>query len=248
MSVALQVKNLYVSYHGNNVLKNINFSTTKGNLIGIIGPNGAGKSTLMKAILGLIRKDNGDVKILGTEVAHVRKKIAYIPQRNDIDWDFPITVIDTVLIGTYPKLGVFRRPKKAERLWAQECLKKVGMEKYSRRQIGELSGGQQQRVFLARALAQQAEIFFLDEPFVGVDATSEKMIIQILKELRDEGKTVFVVHHDLSKVADYFDELLLINKEMIEYGAIEKVFQPECMSKAYEAQYAFMKEIGATVS
>lgn len=248
MSIALQVENLFVSYHGNNVLHDINFSTEKGKLIGIIGPNGAGKSTLMKAVLGLIRKDNGNVKILGKTIKEVQKKIAYVPQRNHIDWDFPIIVIDTVLIGTYPTLGIFHRPKKAERAWSYECLKKVGMEEFSNRQIGELSGGQQQRIFLARALAQRAEMFFLDEPFVGVDMASEEMIIKILKELRDEGKTVFVVHHDLSTVTDYFDELLLINKEMIEYGAVEKVFHPECMSKAYKAQYAFMKEIGVPVS
>lgn len=247
MNTAIRVENLYVSYYGNTVLQNIHFSTEKGKLIGIIGPNGAGKSTLMKAILGLIRRDKGTVEVFETSVKDVRKQLAYVPQRSQIDWDFPITVIDTVMIGTYPKLGVFRRPKKTEKTWALECLKKVGMEDFSNRQIGELSGGQQQRVFLARALAQQAEMYFLDEPFVGVDVTSEEMIIRILKELRDEGKTVFVVHHDLSTVTDYFDELILINKELIEFGAVEKVFRPECMTKAYESQYAFMKEIGVSI-
>src|SRR5699024_842174 len=178
----------------------ISFSIDRGRLVGIIGPNGAGKSTLIKAILGLIPKDQGNVKAFGKPMKEVRKKIAYVPQRSQIDWDFPITVRDTVLLGTFPRVGVFRRPKKPDRQWAGECLAKVDMKQFSKRQIGGLSGGQLQRVFLARALAQRAQLFFSDEPFVGIDVASEKTIIDILKQLRDDGKTVFVVQHELAKI------------------------------------------------
>lgn len=240
MKIAILVKDLFVSYHGNEALNNVSFSVNEGNLVGIIGPNGAGKSTLLKALLNLISRDQGDVQILGKTIKEMRTKIAYVPQRSNIDWDFPITVIDTVLIGTYPNLGVFKRPKKSDKAWALECLDKVGMADYRHRQIGELSGGQQQRVFLARALAQKPAMYFLDEPFVGVDVTSEETIISILKELRDNGKTVVVVHHDLSKASDYFNELILLNKDLIEYGAVEKVFNPEVLGKAYSNQFPAM--------
>src|SRR5690625_2173005 len=170
MEKSVVLRNLHVSYYGKEVVRDISFSFDAGRLIGIIGPNGAGKSTLMQAILGLIPKDKGEVSFQGQTIKDVRKKIAYVPQRNNIDWDFPIIVRDTVLLGTYPGLKVFRRPGKLEKKLAFDCLKQVGMEEFSNRQIGELSGGQQQRVFLARALAQQAEYFFLDEPFGGIDA------------------------------------------------------------------------------
>src|SRR5690625_5339585 len=177
----------------------------------------------------------------------MRRKIAYVPQRNNIDWDFPITVKDTVLLGTYPNIKIFRRPKKADKEWAMHCLEKVGMQDYHKRQISELSGGQQQRVFLARALAQKADFFFLYEPFVGIDVASEKMIIKILKDLRDEGKTVFVVHHDLTKVQDYFNELILMNKELIESGPVQKVIQPELMTKAYSMDFNLLNKMGVGV-
>lgn len=247
MEPAMTVQNLYVSYHGNEVIQNVSFSIEPGSLVGIIGPNGAGKSTMLKAILGLIPKDSGEVAFLGKAVNHMRKKIAYVPQRNDIDWDFPITVIQTVLLGTYPHLGLFRRPNKKDRKWAWECLEKVGMKDYGKKQIGELSGGQQQRVFIARALAQKADIFFLDEPFVGIDVASEEVIIHILKELRDDGKIVMVVHHDLSKAHRYFDELLLLNKELIGCGPVEQVIQPELISKAYKAHFSMLEEMGVSV-
>src|SRR5699024_2423215 len=215
MSKKIEVNHLNVSYFGHRALRNISFSFETGKLIGIIGPNGAGKSTLIKAMFNLIPIESGNIKIAGKSIKEMRRKIAYVPQRNNIDWDFPITVKDTVLLGTYPNIKIFRRPKKADKEWAMHCLEKVGMQEYHKRQISELSGGQQQRVFLARALAQKADFFFLDEPFVGIDAASEKMIIKILQNLRDEGKTVLVVHHDLSKVEAYFDELILLNKEII---------------------------------
>jgi len=247
MQDTVTVNNLSVSYFGNQAVQNISFSFQTGKLIGIIGPNGAGKSTLMKAMLNLIPRDSGEVQICGQPVKNVRKNIAYVPQRNNIDWDFPILVKDTVLLGTYPKLGVFRRPKKADKEWAFHCLEKVGMQEYSKKQIAELSGGQQQRVFLARALAQNADFFFLDEPFVGIDVASEKTIIHILKRLRDEGKTVFVVHHDLTKVEEYFNELILINKELIESGPVQHVIRPELMTKAYSMDFSLLNKMGVGV-
>jgi manganese transport system ATP-binding protein len=244
---AISIQDLHVSYYGNEAVKGVSLAVEKGNLVGIIGPNGAGKSTFLKAMLNLIPRDKGEVKVLGNPLQEMRKKIAYVPQRNDIDWDFPITVLDVVLIGTYPHLKLFRRPKKSEKEWALGCLEKVGMQDFSKRQIGELSGGQQQRVFLARALAQKAELFFLDEPFVGVDVSSEETIVKILKELCVEGKTVIVVHHDLSKANDYFQKLILLNKELISFGTVNEVFKPEVIGKAYKSQFAFVNEMGVSM-
>lgn len=244
MSSAISIQDLHVSYYGNEAVKGVSLSIDAGNLVGIIGPNGAGKSTLIKSLLNLIPMDKGNVSILGQKVKDVRKKIAYVPQRNDIDWDFPITVLDAVLIGTYPNLKLFKRPGKKEKEWAYECLQRVGMEEFSKRQIGELSGGQQQRVFLARALAQKAEVFFLDEPFVGVDVASEETIVKILKELCGQGKTVMVVHHDLSKATHYFNQLILLNKELISYGSTTEVFQSNVIEKAYQGQFVFLTEMG----
>ncbi|EFV76277.1 MntB protein [Bacillus sp. 2_A_57_CT2] len=244
---AISIEDLHVSYFGNEAVTGVSLTVNTGNLVGIIGPNGAGKSTFLKAMLNLIPKDKGAVRVMGKSIAEVRKSIAYVPQRNDIDWDFPITVHDAVLIGTYPHLKLFRRPKKKDKEWAMECLQRVGMQEFSKRQIGELSGGQQQRVFLARALAQKADLFFLDEPFVGVDVSSEETIVNILKELCRQGKTVIVVHHDLSKANDYFNQIILLNKELISFGTVEEVFKPEVIAKAYKGQFAFMNEIGVSL-
>lgn len=244
MEKSLEVKNLTVSYNTKEVLKDINLSMDIGRLIGIIGPNGAGKSTLIKAVLGLVPMDSGEVKIYGKSIEKMRKDIAYVPQRSDIDWDFPILVKDTVLLGTYPKLGVFKRPGKKERDLAMKSLAKVGIEEFADRQIGELSGGQQQRVFIARALAQEAECFFLDEPFIGIDVASQEVIVNILAELRDEGKTLFVVNHDLMKVEGYFDDLILINKELMGAGPVSEIFQPELMEKAYQTPLAVFMSLG----
>ncbi|MEC2160997.1 metal ABC transporter ATP-binding protein [Virgibacillus halodenitrificans] len=246
MVASISVDQLHVSYYGKEAVRDVSFSIMPGSLVGIIGPNGAGKSTLLKAVLGLIPSDKGIVKVRGGEVKLVRKKLAYVPQRSNIDWDFPISVIDTVLIGTYPKLKIFKRPKKEDKKLAMECLEKVGMAEFKNRQIGELSGGQQQRVFLARALAQQAEIFFLDEPFVGIDISSEETIIKVLKELRDQGKTILVVHHDLSKANDYFQQLILLNQELIKFGNVDEVMTPETISRAYQGQLSFLKELVVT--
>lgn len=247
MNNSIDVSHLHVSYHGNEVVSDVSFSFKGGKLVGVIGPNGAGKSTLMKAILGIIPKDKGTVDFGGKTIKQVQKKIAYVPQRSNIDWDFPITVEDTVLLGTYPRLGVFKRPGKKEKQYAMECLKQVKMDEFSKRQIGELSGGQQQRIFLARALAQKADLFFLDEPFVGIDVASEETIIAILKGLRDAGKTVFVVHHDLATVEEYFDDLVLINKVLLDSGPVKRVFKPDLMEKAYRSDFTILTKVGVGV-
>lgn len=240
----IKVDNLSVSYSGLTVVSEVSFAFSKGSLVGIIGPNGAGKSTMIKAILNLIPKDSGTVLVDNKDISEAKNKVAYLAQRNDIDWDFPINVFDTVLMGTYPSLGLFKRPREKERALALDSLKRVKMDHYKNQQIGELSGGQQQRVFLARALAQNADIFFLDEPFVGVDAKSEREIVDLLKELRDQGKLVFVVNHDLAKIEDYFDELILINKEVIEIGSVKDVYVYEKMAKAYESELSIPRMVG----
>lgn len=247
MYSSLKVDNLCVSYQGKEAVKEISFSIMPGKIVGIIGPNGAGKSTLIKAILQLIKIDKGDVLINGRNFTEQRKRVAYVPQRNDIDWSFPINVLDTVLLGTYPKLGLFKKPKKTEIEWAFQCLEKVGMEELSKRQIGELSGGQQQRVFLARALAQRPDVFLLDEPFVGIDVSSEAKIMSILKDLKTDGKTILVVHHDLSKVTDYFNQVMILNKELIGFGDTNIVFHPDILSRAYSSQYSIFNKVGVGI-
>ncbi|WP_100372416.1 metal ABC transporter ATP-binding protein [Bacillus sp. FJAT-45037] len=237
MSKVIEVSHLSVYYESNEAIKDISFQAEEGQLIGVVGPNGAGKSTLMKAILGL-EKSTGDVKVLGKRVKDVRKQISYVPQRSQIDWDFPVRVQDVVLMGRAAHTPWFKRHSSNDKEIVKECLDKVGMLELSKRQIGELSGGQQQRVFIARALAQDADMFFLDEPFVGIDVTSEKIIIGLLRELKEQNKTVFVVHHDLSKVQDYFDQLLLINKELIRFGEVSEVYTPEVLSKTYQGSLA----------
>nr|WP_275450213.1 metal ABC transporter ATP-binding protein [Halalkalibacterium ligniniphilum] len=235
MTHVVEVNKLSVFYEKNQAIKDISFSAEAGKLIGIIGPNGAGKSTLIKALLGL-EKATGSVKVFGEQVKNVRKRISYVPQRNLIDWDFPVLVEDVVMMGRFAHIPWYKRPSKNDCKIVLEALEKVGMSDYRKQQIGSLSGGQQQRVFIARALAQQADLFFLDEPFVGIDVTSETIIIELLRELRNENKTVFVVHHDLSKVEQYFDELLLINKQLVQFGAVEDVYKPEVLAKTYQGK------------
>lgn len=233
----ITVENLTVSYYGKEAISNVSFSCRPGSLIGIIGPNGSGKSTMIKAILGIIPKDRGQVLIDGEPATESLQDIAYVQQKNDIDWDFPINVFDTVLMGTYPNLGLFRRPKKKQKQIVKESLERVGMLEHAEQQIGELSGGQQQRVFLARALAQQAKVFFLDEPFVGIDIVSEERIVKILRELKAEGKTLFIVNHDLSKTEAYFDELILLNKNLVAAGPVREVYVYDTITKAYKANF-----------
>lgn len=246
MHKALYIENLSVSYQETIALSNVTFSIERGKIVGIVGPNGAGKSTLIKAVLGLTPIDKGKIEIYGKSLNQMREKIAYVPQRSNIDWNFPIVVKKTVLLGTYPRLGIFKRPTRKDKDWATECLRKVGMEEYTNKQIGELSGGEQQRVFVARALAQKADCYFLDEPFVGIDVVSESIIIDILRELRDEGKTIFVVHHDLSKVEGFFDDIILINKELVGVGPVSKVFIPKLVEAAYQAPFSMLKNLGGS--
>ena len=230
MKSIISVSGLSVSYEKKRVLTNIFLEMEAGKIYGVVGPNGAGKSTLFKAILGLVETNTGTIKINGKEIQTQRKEVVYVPQKNDVDWTFPATVFDIVLMGRYPHKKIFQRLSKADKAMAMDALEEVGMTEFRDRQIGELSGGQQQRVFLARALCQEADIFFLDEPFVGVDMLTEEKIIQILKRLAEEGKTLLVVHHDLSTVESYFDKVVLLNQGLVAYGDTETTFIKENIS------------------
>lgn len=228
---ALEIDQLSVSYDKTPVLWDITLSVPKGSLVGIIGPNGAGKSTLIKASLGLIKPLYGSVSFFGKPLKEARKLIGYVPQRESVDWDFPITVMELVLMGGYGRLGLFRRPKKSDQEKAQAYLESVGMYAYKDRQISELSGGQQQRVFIARALLQEAELYFMDEPFAGIDAATEKIIIDLLHNLQREGKSVFVVHHDLITVKEYFNWVVMLNTRLVVSGPTASVFTQEYLEK-----------------
>jgi len=230
---ALDVNRLTVSYFDRHALADVSVRLPVASLIGIIGPNGAGKSTFLKAILGLIPARIEQLRVLDQPLEAVRSRVAYVPQRSAIDWDFPVRVQDVVLMGCYPKLDLFRRPSKEQKQFAIHCLERVDMADHAKRQIGELSGGQQQRVFLARALAQEAELLLLDEPFVGIDVASEQMIIELLRTLRAEGRTIVVVHHDLHKAEDYFDTFMLLPKQLIAVGPPSDILTPEWLEPAY---------------
>lgn len=240
----LEIHDLTVSYDKKPVLWNIDLTLPKGKLVGIVGPNGAGKSTLIKAIMGLIPTNSGFVNLFDQPLDKVRGKISYVPQRESVDWDFPASALDIVLMGRYSKLGLFKRPKKADKEFALECLKKVGMQDFSSRQISQLSGGQQQRVFLARALAQQADLYFMDEPFAGVDAATEKAILEIMQEMAAQDKTVVVVHHDLQSVEAYFEWVILINLRLIASGHVEAVFTQELLQETYGGKLTLLSEVG----
>lgn len=229
----LSIEGMTVAYQKKPVLQDITFDIPEGKLIGIVGPNGAGKSTLIKAALGLIPRVTGDVSIYGKPYAEQRKLVGYVPQRESVDWDFPTSALDVVMMGRYGHLGWFKRPGAKERLIAMECLEKVGMVDFAGRQISQLSGGQQQRIFLARALAQDARLYFMDEPFVGVDAATEKAIITLLNELKKQGKTVLVVHHDLSTVKEYFDWVMLLNVKLMGIGPVGELFTKENLQRTY---------------
>ncbi len=230
---ALEVHDLTVAYRRRPVLWNIDFDTPEGKLVGIVGPNGAGKTTLIKAILGLVPLASGKVEIYGKPYEEQRRLIGYVPQRESVDWEFPVTVKDVVRMGTYGRLGWLRRPGRAQRETADRCLAEVDLSEFADRQISQLSGGQQQRVFLARALAQDARVYFMDEPFAGVDAATEQAILKLLRELRERGKTVFVVHHDLQTVQEYFDDVVLLNMRLIAAGPISEVFTDVNLQRTY---------------
>nr|WP_246472792.1 metal ABC transporter ATP-binding protein [Pelagibacterium limicola] len=238
-----------VSYAARPVLWDIDVDIPPGVMAAIVGPNGAGKSTLIKSILGLVRPTAGHITILGRPYKDQRRRVGYVPQRSSVDWDFPTTAIDVVMMGLYGQLGWFRRPGTKERQKASDALARVGMLDFADRQISQLSGGQQQRVFLARALVQDAEVYFLDEPMAGVDATTERAIVAILHALRDAGKTVIVVHHDLQTVRTYFDWMVILNVRVIAQGPVRDIYNADNLRRAYGGQVALLdrdKVLGET--
>ncbi len=240
----IAIKDLSVSYERKRVLTNIFLEIERGSIYGILGPNGAGKSTLFKAILGLIEINTGLILIDGKPVEQVRTSMVYVPQKDEVDWQFPATVKDIVLQGRYPHKKIYQRLNKHDHRIADEAMEDLGILPLKHRQIGALSGGQQQRVFLARALCQQAEIFLLDEPLVGVDATTEERIITILKRLAAQGKTLLVIHHDLASVKAYFDQVLLLNQRLIAIGETDTTFVPTNIEKTFKAQLPILHKIG----
>ena len=238
--VAIDVEDLTVAYGDKPVLWDVDVRVPPGVLMAVVGPNGAGKTTLIKAILGLVPAAAGQVLIHGKPYTTQRQRVGYVPQRGSVDWDFPTSVLDVVMMGRYGKLGWFRRPGKPEQQAAMQALEQVGMANYANRQISQLSGGQQQRVFLARALVQDADVYFMDEPFQGVDATTERAIIDLLKGMRSAGKTVAVVHHDLQTVPEYFDWVTLLNVRCVASGPVSEVFTDENLRKTYGGRIAFV--------
>lgn len=232
-TLALEIQHLTVAYRGTPVVWDLSVAIPAGKLLAVVGPNGAGKTTLLKAILGLVAPLAGTISIFGKPAHTSRNAIAYVPQRMSVDWDFPVTVLDVVLMGCYARLGWFWRPGKQDKLDAFEFLAQVEMALFADTPISELSGGQQQRVFLARALMQRAELYIMDEPFAGVDIVSEKAIVEVLKSLRSAGRTVVVVHHDIQTLTEYFDWIILMNVRTIACGPVEEVLKPEFMCRAY---------------
>ncbi len=239
----LEVHDLTVSYEQHPVLWNVDLSLPAGKLIGILGPNGAGKSTLIKSIMGLITPNSGYVKIFDKALPEVRSRISYVPQRESVDWNFPASVLDVVVMGTYGKLGLFRRPGKKEIQVAQDALEQVGMTPFASRQISELSGGQQQRVFIARALAQQADLYLMDEPFAGVDMATETAIFQLLQDMAAAGKTVLVVHHDIHSAMNFFDWVIMLNLHLVASGPKEQVMTEELLRKTYGGKLNLLTQV-----
>ena len=239
---ALHVHDLTLSYEQAPVVEQMSFEVPAGAIVGVLGPNGAGKSTLIKAIVGALTPDRGSISVLGTTGKRALQKLTYVPQRGSVDWDFPVTVRDVVSQGCFAHLGLWGKINGEEKRIVEESLQMVAMTELADRQIGQLSGGQQQRVFLGRALAQRGEIYLMDEPFVGVDVKTEQAIIEVLRKLRDEGRTLLVVHHDLSTVRDYFDHVLLMNKSLIAFGKTEDVFHADILQRAYGGRLAIFSD------
>jgi manganese/zinc/iron transport system ATP- binding protein len=244
----LEFHDVTVAYGRRPVLWNIDLTIDCACLFGIIGPNGAGKSTLLKAALGLVPTTGGTVAFFGRPLADVRRRVGYVPQRETVDWDFPVTVGDVVLMGTYARLGWFRRPGPREKRLAHDCLVRVGLEDLVDRQIGRLSGGQQQRAFLARALAQEADVYLLDEPLAGVDARSQETIFNVLAALRDAGRLVVVVHHDLRTAATWFDRVALVDRRLVAAGPTAAVLTPDNLERTYAGQIDVLDELGRAVA
>jgi manganese/zinc/iron transport system ATP- binding protein len=243
----IAVRGLTVSYGQRPVLRSVSFDVPAGNLVGIVGPNGAGKSTLLRAMLGLIQPDSGSIRIGGMAVDQCRDRLAYVPQTEAVDWDFPVTVLDVVLMGRYGRLGWFGRPQRADRDAARHSLGLVAMSEYKDRHIRQLSGGQQQRVFLARALCQEADILLLDEPFSGVDAATEQAIFQLIEKLTAEGKTLIVVNHDLS-VLDRFDLVMLLNQQVVAFGPTSAVVTDQNLRRTYGGRLTLLDRADIALS
>jgi manganese/zinc/iron transport system ATP- binding protein len=237
---AIEVTDLTIAYRDKPVLWDVDMEVPSGILMAIVGPNGAGKTTMIKSILGLVKPAAGQVLVYGKPYAEQRHLVGYVPQRGSVDWDFPTSVLDVVMMGRYGALGWLKRPGASEHAAALDALDKVGMKAYAERQISQLSGGQQQRVFLARALVQDAQLYFMDEPFQGVDATTERAIVTLLQELRTAGKTVVVVHHDLQTVPEYFDWVTMLNVRRIACGPVAEVFTEQNLRQAYGGKIAFL--------
>jgi manganese/zinc/iron transport system ATP- binding protein len=245
-SVALAIRNLTVSYARKPVLRSVSVRVPAGQLMAIIGPNGAGKSTLLKAALGLIPRDAGEVSVFGMPIRQARRRVAYVPQTESVDWDFPVTVEDVVEMGRYGRLGWFGRPRRADRRLAREALDMVGMTEFAKRHIRQLSGGQQQRVFLARALCQEADVLLLDEPFGGVDAATGEVIFELMDRMTKDGRTLIVVHHDLS-VLSRFDAVLLLNQQVVAFGPTQQVLTDENLRRTYGGRLTLLEQADETL-
>lgn len=244
VSSPFSIHDMTVAYHRKPVLWDIDFDAPAGKLVAIVGPNGAGKSTLIKAALDLVPRISGLVLMFGEPYEKIRNRIAYVPQRGAVDWEFPINALQVVAMGLYRQIGWFRPVTRKYKKLALEALDRLGMADYARRQISQLSGGQQQRVFLARALVQQADLYLMDEPFAGVDAATERSIVEVLRELRARGKTALVVHHDLQTVREYFDHVLLLNMRIVASGPVDEVFNDENLKATYGGKLALLDEVG----
>ena len=238
---AIEIRNVTVSYDRKPAIRSVSVDLPAAERVAIVGPNGAGKSTLIKAIIGLVELDSGRITVHDHPIERVRQRVAYVPQRGAIDWDFPVLVRDVALMGRFGRIGWFRRPGAHDRELAARALDRVGMSDFANRQIGQLSGGQQQRVFLARALAQEADVLLLDEPFVGVDAATEEAIFQLLDAARQEGKTVVVVNHDLGAVSRHFDRVLLLNARVIAFGPPDEVLRPDLLRRTYGGRLTMLE-------
>jgi len=239
---ALQVHQLTVNYDKTPVLWDISLKVPHGKIVGIIGPNGAGKSTFIKTALGLVQPISGKIEFFERPLSEMRHLIAYVPQRESVDWDFPITVRDLALMGRYGKLGICKRPRKADVAAVDHYLDLMGMSGYADRQISQLSGGQQQRAFISRALVQEADIYFMDEPFAGIDKATEAVIMDTLHQLKAKGKTVFIVHHDLNTVESYFDWVIMLNMKLVACGSVNEAFNSHTLNLAYGKSYALLDE------
>ncbi|MBC8354231.1 MAG: ABC transporter ATP-binding protein [Planctomycetes bacterium] len=243
-SSPLSIHDMTVAYHRKPVIWDIDYTAPLGKLVAIVGPNGAGKSTLINAVLDLVPKASGEVRVFGEEYRKQRDRVGYVPQRESVDWDFPVNALNVVAMGLYRKIGWCFPVMRRHRQTAMEALDRVGMADYAKRQISQLSGGQQQRVFLARALVQDADLYLMDEPFAGVDASTERAIVEILRELRERGRTTLVVHHDLQTVTEYFDHVMLLNMRLVATGPTSEVFTRENLRKTYGGKLALLDQVG----